>query len=374
MTEKKLKTKSLALFFTYRISLERWNKAGLLDREIRLYNELARYFKKIYFITYGNEKEREYNHLLADNIEVLFNKWKLSNLIYSFLAPFLFKKILKKVDILKTNQLLGSWTAVIAKKLFKKPLIVRQGYQLSLFVKQEFPKRILARKIEKFAYRNANFVITTTDKNFISKNYSIDKSKIRLIYNYIDTEIFKPLPINKNLKRLVFIGRFIKRKNILALIETMKNLNAELVLIGGGALKQKIEKKIKNEKIKNVKLLGIIPNKQIPLELNKSQIFVIPSFFEGNPKVLLEAMACGLAVIGTKVKGIEEIIIHKENGYLCEISSKSIRKAIIELIKNPKLAKKIGKNARKYILENCSLESIIKKELEIYENFVKSHP
>ena len=120
--------------------------------------------------------------------------------------------------------------------------------------------------------------------------------------------------------------------------------------------------------MKNVKLLRILPNDQIPVELNKSQIFIIPSIFEGNPKVLLEAMACGLAIIGTEVMGIKEIINHEENGYLCKTNSGSIRKAIIELIKNPKLVKKTGENARKYILKNCSLEKIIRKEIRIYKS------
>jgi len=372
MTEKKLKTKSLALFFTYRISLEKWAKTGLIDREIRLYNELAKHFKKIYFITYGDKKEQEYKHLLADNIEILFNKWKINNLVYSFLIPFLHRKILKNVWVFKTNQLLGSWVAVIAKKIFKKKLVIRQGYQLSLFVKKKFLKIRLARTIERFAYKNADLIITTTDKDFISKNYSIDKDKIGLIYNYIDTEIFKPLAINKNPKRLIFIGRFIKRKNILALIKAVKDLDVKLVLIGKGILKKKIEQRIKDDKIRNVKLLGVIPNDRIPLELNKSQIFIIPSFFEGNPKTPLEAMACRLAVIGTDVKGIREIITHKENGYLCKTNSESIRKAIIELIKNPKLAEKMGKNARKYILENCTLNSVVRKELKLYNSLQKN--
>ena len=368
MTEKKLKTKSLALFFTYRISLEKWAKTGLLDREIRLYNELAKHFKKVYFITYGGRKEIEYKHFLADNIEILFNKWKINNLVYSFLTPFLHRKVLKNVWVFKTNQLLGSWAAVIAKRIFRKKLIIRQGYQLSLFVKKNFLKILLARIIEKIAYKNADLIITTTDKEFISTKYRLNEQKIKLILNFIDTEVFKPLSTKKKSSRLIFIGRFIKRKNILALIEAVKNLDAELVLIGKGVLKKKIEQKIKDEKIENIKPLGIIPNNRMPAELNKSQIFVIPSFFEGNPKVLLEAMACELAVIGADVKGIKEIITHKRNGYLCETNSKSIRKAIIELTKNPKLAEKIGKNARKYILENCSLEKIIEKEVKIYKS------
>ena len=370
MTQEKLKTKSLTLFFTYRISLEKWAKTGLLDREIKLYNELAKRFKKIYFITYGGEKELEYKQFLAKNIEVLFNRWGINNLVYSFLIPFLHRKILKNVWVFKTNQMLGSWAAVISKIIFKKKLIIRHGYQLSLFVKGWALKKYLAQIIERFAYKKADVVIATTkvDKKFISDKYGLSLKKIKVFSNFIETDFFKPLPVKKNPKRLIFVGRFIERKNIFSLLEAVKKLNAELVLIGDGPLKEKIKQKIRNERIKNVKLLGILPKDQIPRELNKSQIFIIPSFFEGNPKVLLEAMACGLAIIGTKVMGIKEIIKHKENGYLCQLDSNSLRQAITDLFRNPALMKKIGTQARNYTESQCSLDPIVQKELKLYES------
>ncbi|HEC93684.1 MAG TPA: glycosyltransferase, partial [Candidatus Atribacteria bacterium] len=113
---------------------------------------------------------------------------------------------------------------------------------------------------------------------------------------------------------------------------------------------------------------GSIPNKDLPIELNKSEIFILPSFFEGNPKALLEAMSCGLACIGTDVEGIREVIKHKENGYLCKTDPKSIKEAILEILNDRELETKISQNARKAILENFSLEKILEKEIKIYQS------
>jgi len=83
--------------------------------------------------------------------------------------------------------------------------------------------------------------------------------------------------------------------------------------------------------------------------------------------VLLEAMSCGLPCIGTDVAGIKEIIKHKENGYLCDTDAASIKKAILDVLNNKRLKEKLSENARKTIVEHFSLESILKKEREIYE-------
>ena len=97
----------------------------------------------------------------------------------------------------------------------------------------------------------------------------------------------------------------------------------------------------------------------------------MPSIAEGNPKVLLEAMSCGIACIGSNIRGINNIIKHKENGFLCETDSISIRDAIVELYNDENLRNKIGKNARKFILDNCSLELITEKEYSFYQEILK---
>ena len=90
---------------------------------------------------------------------------------------------------------------------------------------------------------------------------------------------------------------------------------------------------------------------------------MLPSYYEGHPKTLLEAMACGLAVITTDVPGIREIIRHRENGFLTGTSPSDLRQAITEVVSDPRLRDHMGSNARQYILERFRLDRIVDLEL-----------
>jgi len=380
-----MKNKKLALFFTAGVSLKIWQQTGSLDREIKPYIHLAKYFKQIYFLSYGNKSELKYQNLLPTNITILPNKWPIPSKIYSFLLPFLYRRELKETDFYKTNQMSGSWSAVIAKWFYKKKLIVRCGYELLSFLTNQ-KRSTLKRKIiylaEKIAYQNADQIILTSnkDKRFIKEKFKASDQKIKIIPNYIDTGLFKPLNTSKEKNRLIFVGRLKKQKNLFNLIKAISGLemphselcsttgDIKLVIFGSGPLKNKLEV-FAQEKKAQVEFKGNIPNQQLPIELNKSEIFILPSFYEGCPKTLLEAMACGLPCIGTNVQGIKEIIKHQENGHLCQTDVQSIKKAIITLLQNKDLKKKIGINARQTILDNFSLEKILKKEIEVYETF-----
>lgn len=370
-----LSDKKLVLFFTAGMSLKKWSEGGMLSREVSIYNELAKHFDEILFLSYGSEGENKYKNFLAANVEILYNKRRINPFVYSFLAPLIHRKAIKKADILKTNQMLGSWIAVIAKLFFRKKLVLRQGYQYSLTLKKKGRGLLsfIISIIEFFSYNIADEIIVTSQsiKDFIVEKYKIKQEKIDVIPNYVDTESFRPFESEKEARRVTFVGRFDKEKNLFSLIDAVKGLNVKLVLVGNGPLEDALKKKVKEEGIEKVVFGGVIPNERLPEELNKSEIFILPSLYEGNPKTLLEAMACGLPVIGTNVVGIREVVKHKENGYLCGTSAEVIREAIREVMTNENLRHKLAVNARDTIIKNYSLEKIVDKELKLYDRLLR---
>lgn len=365
----------LILFFTFGVSLKLWDEKGLLDREVLLYQRLLKEGIKVAFITYGDEGDYAYKERLPE-IEILpfyaFTKRpksKILVLLHSLLLPFILRDKIKKADILKTNQMLGSWVAVLASKLYRKPLIVRTGFIWSLFaIKNDKPvEHKIASFIERIAYRNANVAVVTTpnDANYISAKYGISTNKLKIIPNYIDTNVFSVINENKYEDRVIFIGRLSEQKNLKGLIQALQGLPYVLDIYGSGELKEELSQLAKNLNVK-VNFMGNVPNSELPKILNQYPVFVLSSLYEGMPKALLEAMACGCAVIGTNVDGIRELIKDNVNGILCDTTAESIKSAIERVMRDKELRERLGKQARAFVVENYSLNDIVAKELNVY--------
>lgn len=367
-----LKYKSLALFFTVGVSLKTWHDIGMIDREVAIYNELSKYFKHIYFFTYGDKEDLKFKSYLANNITINPKKYISNSFLYSFMIPFINRKILKDVDILKTNQMWGSWSAVLTKLIYRKKIVVRTGYMLSIFEKKNPKrwKRWIVKNIEKVAYKFADGIITTSKSNFeyVEKKYNPSCVHV-VIPNYVETVVFKPMNILKKTGSVCFVGRFNRQKNLFSLLEALKGLPYTLTIIGSGEQEEQL-KEFANKNNINANFLGNIPNHELPKILNQHEIFILPSLWEGMPKTLLEAMACGLPVIGTDINGTREVIVNGKNGILCDMHPNSIREAIKNLMGNDELKKKLGENARNTIVGNYSLNNLALKELKLMEELI----
>jgi glycosyltransferase involved in cell wall biosynthesis len=352
------------------MSLKTWEDVGHLSRENRIYNSLAASVGQISFLTYGTGDKAYESRIIP--IKVLPKLRGIPIKLYSFVMPLVHWKALKETDFLMTNQMTGSWAAVIAKLLFRKKLIVRCGYEWELFAKKQKTSKLrlfLIHLIEWISYHVADAIILTSDemKRYVCDTFEIPPEKITVIPNYIDTELFRPLAdVKKMPGRLIFVGRLVEQKNLLSLFEAVKDLpDIELLLVGDGPLRKELEGYARAHGIRAV-FQARVPNDQLPLFLNTAEAFVLPSLYEGNPKALLEAMACGLPVIVTPVAGNREVVIHRVNGYhSSNKSSEAIREAIVEVLSNINLEEGLAKQARLFVEHNCSLTVTIERELKL---------
>lgn len=366
---------TLALFMTYGMSLKKWDEAGILVRELKPYIEMAKELKMIYIISYGSwTTEYKYQEQLPKNIIILCNNSNLPGALYSLLAPWIHRAVLNGVDYLKSNQMAAGWTAVMGKKVLGKKLIIRQGYPwLRTLEEKKAPvwKKVLAGLTEKLAYGAADKIIVTTDrdKTYIEKNYPVSEEKVHVIPNYIDTDLFKPDPAPRIPNRLLYVGRMEPEKNLINLIRAVNGLEVELILIGDGSMKPQLEILVAENGIRNVKFLGRVANELLVQEYNKAEIYIQPSIYEGNPKTIMEAMACGCLVIGSNVRGIKELIVHEITGFLCETAESTIRGTILYAIMfsigSNNVAEQIRKQAREEIVSNHSLKNTVRQELRI---------
>ncbi|MBN1392855.1 MAG: glycosyltransferase family 4 protein [Sedimentisphaerales bacterium] len=374
----------LALFFTRGVSLESWLSTGLFDREKQLYEEHLRggHFEKIYWLTYGSNDAEIAGELKAagrlhPDIAVFpmarCFPGKLGCLLYSFLMPLFRRRWLKSADVFKTNQMEGSWSAVIAKWLYRKPLVVRTGYTASLFAdkKNDVKSKRDYERIERFAYRHADIgiVASRADKKYICSKYNISPEKIEVLHNYVNTAVFYPTECEKYEDRVIFVGRLHPQKNLFNLIEAVSNNGLTLDIYGSGELHNELLAHAKKLNAR-VNFMGVIENDRMPAVLNRYRYYILPSFYEGMPKTLLEAMACGLVCIGTDVDGINEIIEDGVNGYLTRgTDAKALAETMNRAAQLP--SDHIAQTAVRKIRDEFSLQIIAQQESRIITGLIK---
>ncbi len=362
----------LGIFLHRGGSLENLKKVGQDNRFINIYlKNYSKKFEKIYIFSYANESRK-----LPKNCVLVPNRYRIPNILYPFLIPLIHKEKIKECDIFRVFHISGTIPAVISKILYKKKYVTTYGYLWlkDLLFRKMYHQYFFAKLVEYFGLRLADGVIVTIDvtKNYVKK---FTRGRIIKIPNSVDTNLFRPMKIKKGkIKRIIRTGRIEEAKNIPSLIKAVSLLKdkAELVMFCNiNDLTKELTQLAKELGVK-MKIHDIIPNEELPKELNKADVFVIPSFFEGHPKVLIEAMACGLPCIGTNVRGIKEVIRDGKTGLLCGTDPESIAEKIQWVFDHPKEAKKLGKNARKYVLENLSSDRLLSVEIDFIKDIAKN--
>lgn len=174
------------------------------------------------------------------------------------------------------------------------------------------------------ALRAADMILSVSEalKDKIIK-LGIPAAKVRRLYNAVDSNFTvldqnlcrQKLNLSPEKKYILFIGNLIPIKGIQNLIDVFQkyllneNPEANLLIIGAGPLRKLLEKKI--EKINSgnrISILGARPHSEIPVWMNASDLLCLPSYSEGFPVTLIEARACGLPFVASRVGGIPELI------------------------------------------------------------------
>ncbi|MEO1590771.1 MAG: glycosyltransferase family 4 protein [Cyanobacteria bacterium J06632_22] len=356
----------LVLFFTRDVSLQTWDDQGMFNREVALYQRLQEQGVDITFVTYGGSGDLAFASRLP-GIQILCNVWNLPSRLYAWALPGLHGAALKQGDVFKTNQTAGSEIALRCAQRYGKPLIARCGYLWSNFMARrngpDSPAHRQAQRVERQVFSAAQQVVVTTPRmaDEVSQALPSVADRIVVIPNYVETDRFQPLPALERAYDLVFVGRFSPQKNVAALLTAIEGLDVRLCLIGDGELKTELQQHFAHLSGQIV-WHGKADHAELPTYLNQAKIFILPSLYEGHPKALIEAMACGLPVIATQVQGIQDMVTHGQDGWLCGTDASSLRAAIQSVLAQPALQQQIGTAARQTVLTRYALDAIVQQE------------
>ena len=350
--------------------------------------ELAAKGHQVHFISYA------FPHRLQHFVEnVFFHEVEISNYplfehsLYGLALTSKMLEVIKyeKLDLLHVHYAIPHATsAYLTKQILKKEnsdikvITTLHGTDITLVgLEPSFLPLV------KFSIEESNG--TTAVSRFLKEktltNYNIE-SDIKVINNFIDTDLFSPMP-NELLRNkiapngekiLIHTSNFrpVKRvpDTIKILTEVKKEIPAKLVLIGDGPERSECERLVREMNLaKDVFFLG----KQDVLQeiLNIADIFLLPSQSESFGLSALEAMSCGVPVVCSSVGGLHELVRHNETGYIAEFGDTSrMAKYVIDLLTNDKKFNAFSKNARLRAIEHFDKKIIVPQYEKYYEEIL----
>ena len=254
----------------------------------------------------------------------------------------------------------------------KKTILAPRSGRIINDLKKQKKKRFI-----QLVFAKATLIICQGEswkKLFIKTFPSHNSKKYVVIKNWIDTENSLPLlKIQAVKNQILYLGWLEKDKGIYDLLVAAKRLKEEKVkfqlIIGGeGKEKENFLKEIKRNNLQNqVQLLGWIKGEKKKEILASSEIFVLPSYFEGMPNALLEAMSMGKACVATNVGGIPDLVTHNKNGLLVEAGdTEALYKHLKGLLLDDELKQKLAFEARETVEQYHTIKNTIPQLKKIF--------
>jgi len=312
-------------------------------------------------------------------------------------------KVFRRICLPRTQYLLASWDLGMSN--FKPDLVHLEYdpwspiYWQTWFVKYIFaPKAVLVCTVKKNTFRVlpkllqslkdvvTKYFVVRTDHFFAvnlgvrqiySQRFNVGSEQITVQQHLgIDTCLFKPsseVANENNGLRIGYCGRIDSHKGIMNLIEAVESLqsssfNLTLSLLGDGQLKKKIE----SRNLDWLEILPAVPHDQVAAFMQTLDIFVLPALVtvdheEHDGHALMEAMACGVACIGTRSGVIPEILGAQAGLVVDPEDSAAIANAIKSIASNTIFRNELGEVARRRVCLKYSLTAIANRKLDVYK-------
>lgn len=296
---------------------------------------------------------------------------------FDMLLPFKLAVLMRKqnIDIVHTHNPCAMIYGTLGARLARVPVVMNTRHNGDI----RHVNRII------WAMNDIIAVISRDAQQTLLRHNKIKQDKTLVVYNGIDENKFNILQLNNQFRinlginsRAHVIGtasRLSTLKDQYTMIESfclvLKQLpNSYLVLVGDGPERQTLEQHSARLNVsKNVIFLGF--RNDIVSYLSMFDLFIMSSLMEGIPLALLEAMAVSRPVVVTNVGGNSEVVIEGETGILIPPKdSEKMAQAIIKILQNPNLAKKMGEAGRKRVEDKFTLDRMVNRYESIYEEYL----
>ena len=382
--------KCIAFFSHYDFNLYRFRGA--------LMQSLVEHGVKVYAIAPPGSYTDKFKELGVTFVPFPMNRRTL-NPVVGWRSVLKLSALLKtlKPDLLHTFTLRPNLYGAIAGTKAKVPVIIATVTGLgSFYIEEGIKVRLIRRVLEYIMKRTLKKVQAVIFQNrddlsyFIKRKLCASEKAFLIPGSGIDVNEFDPEKFSQDVQKLwrnrwgipqdavvvLMVSRLIRHKGVYEFIKAAEKLQGKafFVLIGehdpgnpASLTKQEVEEL-------SLRKVVLFPGWQsdIAAWMAVADIYVLPSYREGLPRTVLEAMAMALPVISTNVPGCREVVEHGKTGFLIPPRDvNALVKAIQQLIENPSLRKEMGQQGRKVVCKRFSTDRIIKEYFLIYNKLFK---
>ena len=368
---------------------------------------------RIKVLCFGEQQESKGN-LTAQGLKVdfpfPFQEPRNKKLLDTIFRNVLMTGTLKDVDLIHCHTWYTHLAGCLLKQLLGKPLVLTthslephrpwkeeqlgSGYRVSTWM-------------EKTAYENADGVIAVSRsmQKDVQELYGVPPEKVRIIYNGIDLNKYKPTVdttvlskygINPAKPYILFVGRITHQKGIMHLLRAAEYLQdgVQVVLCAtdpdteelGLEVDRQIEALTAQNGREIIHVSSFVPLEEIVPLYTQAAVFVCPSIYEPFGIINLEAMACGTPVVATAVGGIKEVVAPKETGFLVPFShpcpedhepqaaaelARGLAEAINTLLADSDLRRAMGAKARKRVEDLFSWRGVARQTMDFYQEIIE---
>jgi len=277
----------------------------------------------------------------------------------------------------------GAIEAIPAARLARVPVVIHSehGYDLDMLTGLPGRRRIFRRA--SYGMADAVFAVTRELRDFHARQAWISPERIRVIYNGVDTQRFRPRPEERISLRRRFglpeerfivgtVGRTVAIKDhptLLRAVESMvlKGIDAHALLVGSGPELERNQQLAKDSPALAGRVTFVGSCDEVPDILNTMDVFALPSISEGMSNTLLEAMATGLPVIATNVGGNPEVVVDGHSGWLFQPRDwEALGSRLMSLASDENQRQQLSLAARQRVVERFSLARMLNDYSSLY--------
>jgi glycosyltransferase involved in cell wall biosynthesis len=278
----------------------------------------------------------------------------------------------RRCQVLRVFQITGVIPALLAKARFGVPYVTSYGFWYAQLSKPG-PKRVLKVAVERLGLRHASAVIATTDE--LRARAARLAPRVELIPNGVDLRLFRPMGGERTHgRRILYVGRLSPEKNLRTVVEAAASIGdgSTLRLAGSGQLRADLDAQARAQGV-SVEFLGVVEQAKLPAVYASSDVFVLASFTEGHPKVLLEAMACGVPVVASDCAGNRALVTDGETGLLFDPHDpRQLAERLRRVLQDRNLAGRLSQAARAMVVERYDLGAFVQREIELLHDVARA--